>query len=282
MASKYETYARNEIGPRLVGGEQILHTAFLFNKSLVAAVLVGPLALAGSGYFFALATDRRLFLIKTKMGLFALKAENHGLTEIPYETIAKIDPGGMLNQKTLAIHTADGGKLPLKLNTIAKFMSGQKTFIDSLPRYVEAWRATGGHAAQYGGGQPQGGQQHGGQQGPYGQPQPYGGQPQQGSYGQPQGQPQQGQYGGQPQQGQYGGQPQQGQYGGQPQQGQYGGQPQQGQPQQGQPQQGQPQQGPYGGLPQAPQAQACPRCGQPLQFVAQYQRWFCGAEQQYV
>jgi hypothetical protein len=247
MASKYETYARNEITPRLAPGEQILHTAFLFNKSLVAAVLVGPLALAGSGYFFALATDRRLFLIKTKMGLFALKAENHGLTEVAYETVAKIDPGGMLNQKTIAIHTVDGGKLPLKLNTIAKFMSGQKTFIDSLPKYVEAWRASGGA-------------QHGGQQ--------YGGQPQQ--YGQPQqGQPGQ-QYGGQPQQ-QYG-QPQQGQ----PQQ-QYGGQPQQGQPQQqygGQPQQGQPQGG--------PPPTACPRCGQPLQFVAQYQRWFCGAEQQYV
>jgi len=27
---------------------------------------------------------------------------------------------------------------------------------------------------------------------------------------------------------------------------------------------------------------SCPRCGQPLQFVAQYQRWFCAREQQYV
>lgn len=217
MPSKYETYAQNEIGPRLAPGEQILHTAFLFNKSLVAAALVGPLALAGSGYFFALATDRRLFLIKTKMGLFALKAENHGLTEIRYETIAKIEPGGMLNQKTVAIHTLDGGKLPMKLNTIAKIMSGQKTFIDSLPRYVEAWR-----------------QQGGGQQ--------YGGAPQQ--------------YGGAPPQ--YGGAPQQ--YGGAPQQ--YSGAPPQAAPQ--------------------PGAPACPRCGQPLEFVAQYQRWFCGREQQYV
>jgi len=222
MASKYETYARNEIAPQLAPGEQVLHTAFLFNKSLVAAALIGPLALAGSGYFFALATDRRLFLIKTKMGLFALKTENHGLTEIRYETIAKIEPGGMLNQKTVAFHTVDGGKLPMKLNTIAKFMSGQKTFIDSLPRYVEAWRQQGG--GQY--------QQHGGPQ--------YGQQP-----------------GGQP----YGQQP-----GGQP----YGQQP------------GGPQ---YGSAPQAapPQgATPCPRCGQPLEFVAQYQRWFCRQEQQYV
>lgn len=229
MGSKYETYSRNEIAPRLAPGEQILHTAFLFNKSLVAAVLIGPLALAGSGYFFALATDRRLFLIKTKMGLFALKTENHGLTEIPYEAIAKIEPGGMLNQKTVAIHTVDGGKLPMKLNTIAKFMSGQKTFIDGLPKYVEAWRQQG---AQYGG---------------YGGPQQHGGAPQQGGpYGGPQ------QHAGASQQG--------GPYGG-PQQ--HGGAPQQG--------------GPYG----APQ-QACPRCGQPLQFVTQYQRWYCGHEQQYV
>lgn len=232
MASKYETYARNEIAPRLAPGEQILHTAFLFNKSLVAAALIGPLALAGSGYFFALATERRLFLIKTKMGLFALKTENHGLTEIRYETIAKIEPGGMLNQKTVAIHTVDGGKLPMKLNTIAKFMSGQKTFIDTLPKYVEAWRQQG---AQYGG-SPQ-----------YGGPQQHGGAPQQGGqYGGPQ------HHGGAPQQG--------GPYGG-PQQ--HGGAPQQG--------------GQYG----APQ-QACPRCGQPLQFVDQYQRWYCGHEQQYV
>jgi hypothetical protein len=217
MASKYETYARNEIAPHLVPGEQVLHTAFLFNKSLIVGALVGPLAMAGSGYFFALATDRRLFLIKTKMGLFALKAENHGLTEIRYEMIARIEPGGMLNQKTVAIHTVDGAKLPMKLNTIAKFMSGQKTFIGALPTYVEAWRQHGG---QYAGQQQHGGQQHGGQ------------------------------YAGQQQ---YGGQ----QYGGAPQQGAQPGFPQQAAP-------------------------SCPRCGQPLQFVAQYQRWFCGHEQQYV
>jgi hypothetical protein len=199
MASKYETYALNEIAPRLAPGEQVVHTAFLFNKSLVAAVLIGPLALAGQGYFFAVATDRRLFLIKTKMGLFALKAENHGLTEIPYEAIAKIEPGGMLNQKSLAIHTVDGGKLPLRLNTIAKFMSGQKTFIESLPRYIDAWRQQRGH------------QGHAQAAAPYGAPPPQGGPP-----------------------------------------------------------------------PQPQAAHSCPRCGQPLQFVAQYQRWFCGNEQQYV
>jgi hypothetical protein len=31
-----------------------------------------------------------------------------------------------------------------------------------------------------------------------------------------------------------------------------------------------------------PQLHNCPRCGTQLQFVAQYQRWFCPREQQYV
>jgi hypothetical protein len=93
-----------------------------------------------------------------------------------------------------------------------------------------------------------------------------------------------------------------GQAGAQPMQ--YGGQPygaQQSQPmqpygaQQSQPmqpygaQQSQPMQ-PYGAQqsqpmqPQQPQqaAPSCPRCGTPLQFVQQYQRWFCSREQQYI
>jgi hypothetical protein len=74
--------------------------------------------------------------------------------------------------------------------------------------------------------------------------------------------------------------PQQPQHGSQPYQmqpqGQHGSQPYQ-QPMQAQPQ--------YGSQPhQAPQQQvpSCPRCGTQLQFVAQYQRWFCPREQQYV
>jgi hypothetical protein len=66
------------------------------------------------------------------------------------------------------------------------------------------------------------------------------------------------------------------------------------QPQQAQHGYGQPQQGPGGwpagagapgqqaAAPQQPPVTKCPRCGEPLQFVQQYQRWFCGREQQYV
>jgi hypothetical protein len=39
---------------------------------------------------------------------------------------------------------------------------------------------------------------------------------------------------------------------------------------------------PPGSPPQQQAVPNCSRCGQPLQFVAQYQRWFCAREQQYV
>jgi ribosomal protein S27AE len=63
---------------------------------------------------------------------------------------------------------------------------------------------------------------------------------------------------------------------GQPQQQAYGQQPMQAQPQAGYAQQQQqPQQ-------QAQQQYPCQRCQQPLQWVAQHQRWYCGSCQQYV
>jgi hypothetical protein len=140
---------------------------------------------------------------------------------------------------------------------------------------------------------------------PYGQPPqgPYG-QPPQGPYGQPPqgpyGQPPQGPYG-QPPQGPYGqppyGQPAHAPIGhhaphGPPPQGppvsapvgqQHHGQPPHGQSQ-GMAPPGPPPQGmaPPGPPPPQQAVPSCPRCGQPLQFVAQYQRWFCAREQQYV
>jgi hypothetical protein len=86
--------------------------------------------------------------------------------------------------------------------------------------------------------------------------QPYGSQP----YQQNQSQPMQPQYGQQPQQPQYG-----------QQQPQYGGQPQQ-----------QPMAAPHVPPPAQQAVPNCPRCGTQLHFVAQYQRWFCPREQQYV
>jgi hypothetical protein len=132
--TKFDQFIHDELKPRLPADETIQVTGFLFNKSLGLAALVGPLALAGSGYFFAALTAHRLFLIKTRMGFFSLKMANDGVVEIPFADIKSIERGGTLNQKSMTISLKDGSALKYRLNTIARFTSGQKQFIDALCR----------------------------------------------------------------------------------------------------------------------------------------------------
>ena len=137
----YKKFTHEQIKPQLAGDETIQVTAFLFNKSLAGMVLFGALSMLGSGYFFAAATNRRLFLIKTRMGFFALKAENQGIMQIPYDDIVAIEPGGFLNQRSMTLSTKDGSRISFRLNTLARFLSGQRQFLARLPQLVEQWRA---------------------------------------------------------------------------------------------------------------------------------------------
>lgn len=141
--TKFDQFIHDELKPRLQADETVTVTGFLFTKSLGLVALAGPLALAGSGYFFAALTPRRLFLIKTRMGFFSLKMANEGVIEIPYADIKSIERGGALNQKTINIALKDGAELKYRLNSIARYTSGQKEFIDALCRF-HASVATGG------------------------------------------------------------------------------------------------------------------------------------------
>jgi hypothetical protein len=132
--TKFDQFIQSELKSRLPADETIQVTGFLFNKSLGLVALVGPLALAGSGYFFAALTASRLFLIKTRMGFFSLKMVNDGVVEIPFADIKSIERGGTLNQKSMTISLTDGSALKYRLNTIARYTSGQKQFIDALCR----------------------------------------------------------------------------------------------------------------------------------------------------
>jgi hypothetical protein len=132
--TKGNQFIHNELKPRLQADETIATTGFLFTNSLGRVALAGPLALAGSGYFFAALTPRRLFLIKTRMGFFSLKVANEGTIEIPYADIKSIERGGALNQKALTLSLNDGSTLKYRLNTIARYTSGQKEFIEPLCR----------------------------------------------------------------------------------------------------------------------------------------------------
>ncbi|MEP6691043.1 MAG: DUF4339 domain-containing protein [Gemmatimonadaceae bacterium] len=141
---KYETFVFAELAPRLEPGERFELTALLFTGSLlrmaVAGAALGALGAASVGrqtLYFAVATDRRLFLIRTKMGLLSLQAVNLGLAEIRYDDIAQVATGGALMQRTTTLTMNDGSSVQLRLNSMGKVMSGQQQFQDRFPQLVQ-------------------------------------------------------------------------------------------------------------------------------------------------
>jgi hypothetical protein len=101
-----------------------------------AAGAIGAMVGGRQTMYFAAATDRRLFLIRTKVGLLALKAVNLGVVEIRYDDINHVSTGGTLNHKTTTIVMKDGSTTQLRLNTMGRAMSGQGQFQDRFPQLV--------------------------------------------------------------------------------------------------------------------------------------------------
>lgn len=141
--NKYEVFVFAELTPHLAPGERFEITALLWTGSMLrlaslgaAAGAFGAIVGGGMAIYFAAATDRRLFLIRTKAGLLALKAANFGLSEVRYEAVRQVSTAGTLHQRTIAIAMRDGSTVNLRLNTMARTMSGQRQFLDRFPQLV--------------------------------------------------------------------------------------------------------------------------------------------------
>lgn len=140
---KYEAFVFAELATRLAPGERIELTALVWTGSMLrlmafgaAAGAIGAMVGGRQALFFAAATDRRLFLIRTKVGLLALKAVNLGLVEVRYDDIAQVVAGGTLHQKNSTLMMRDGSTTLLRLNNMARSMSGQSQFLDRFPQLV--------------------------------------------------------------------------------------------------------------------------------------------------
>ncbi|MDQ6829829.1 MAG: DUF4339 domain-containing protein [Gemmatimonadota bacterium] len=140
---KYEAFVFGELTPRLEPGERFEVTAMLFTGSLLrlaaagmALGAIGATAVARQTLFFAVATDRRLFLMQTKVGWLSLQAINLGLAEIRYDAIAQVTTGGTLNQRTTTLAMKDGSSVMLRLNAMGRVMSGQQQFQERFPQLV--------------------------------------------------------------------------------------------------------------------------------------------------
>jgi hypothetical protein len=130
--NKYEQFIQQETKQLLKPDENIKAMGFLYNKSLLGMVMFGAISFMGNGYFFAVVTKYQLILIETEMGVSALKTVNNRTLQIYYDQIKSIKVGGFLNQKTIEISSKTGETIKFRLNTLARFVLGQKHFIKAL------------------------------------------------------------------------------------------------------------------------------------------------------
>ncbi len=207
-----DQYLQSQLPQILQPGEQVLHVAYMRRQPglMMQLLLVGGLLLfLMTKAYFAVLTNRRLILVRTKMGFWTggPKLMNLGVEEYDARGIQNVTVSGFANNRSMTFHMADGTKQTLRISPWFKQIGGTKAFFEGVPQLV-----TSGQLAQLaaGAGAPQL------QQGGYGAQAQQGyaqqGQPQQGGYAPPQGQQAQQGYAqpGQPAQGGYGAPPQPG------------------------------------------------------------------------
>jgi len=169
--SQQDDYLRSQLQQILQPGEQVLHTAYMRRQPglLMQILLVGGLLLfILTKAYFAVLTNRRLILIRTKMSFWSggPQSMNLGVEEHDVRQIQKVTVSGFANNRSMTFHMANGPKQTLRISPWYTKVAGTKAFFEQVPPLV----ASGQLAQLAAGGAPP--QQMPQQAGGYGAPPP--------------------------------------------------------------------------------------------------------------
>ena len=189
-----DQYIQSQVAPLLQPGERVLFTAHMRRQpGLIWQILLigGLLLVLMTKVYFAVLTDRRLILIRTKAGLFsgAPQLLNLGVEEHDIRKFSKVTTSGFANNKSMTFHS-EGGKMTLRISPWLKQVSGTKDFLERVPDLLNSGQLAqlpAGNLAQPAYGAPPQQQYGASPQQQYGAPPPqapYGAPPQQ-QYGAP-------------------------------------------------------------------------------------------------
>jgi hypothetical protein len=173
--SKQDEYLMSQLHPLLQPGEHVLHAAYMRRQPglLMQLLLVGGLLLfLMTKAYFAVLTDRRLILIRTKMSFWSggPKLMNLGVEQYDVRQIRKVGISGFANNRSLTFEMADGTKQTLRISPWFKQITGTKAFFEQVPDLL----SSGQLAAGAGPVQAMGGGHAASAQAGYGQPSPAG------------------------------------------------------------------------------------------------------------
>jgi hypothetical protein len=165
--SKQDDYLQSQLQQILQPGEQVLHAAYMRRQPglLMQMLLVGGLLLfMMTKAYFAVLTNRRLIFIRTKMSFWTggPKEMNLGVEQYDATQIKNVTVSGLLNNRSMTFHMADGSKQTLRISPWFKQISGTKAFFEQVPTLVTSGQLAQLAAGGGGGGYQQMPQQAGG------------------------------------------------------------------------------------------------------------------------
>jgi hypothetical protein len=131
-----DQFIQAQVTPVLQPGEQILNQAFMVKQPglIWQMLLVGGLLLfLMTKAFYVVCTDRRILMIKTKLGFFSPKLQNNGIDVIDLAQVKQVTTSGLLNNRSMTFHMVDGRKDTLRIAPWAKWVTGQGQFLEQVP-----------------------------------------------------------------------------------------------------------------------------------------------------
>lgn len=130
--SKHDQAVDKELEQILEPGETVLGRAFTWTGPgvmLQMLLLGGLLSLFFTTYYFVVITDRRIVSMRVKSGLTGIRIVAAKTESFGPERLVSARTAGMGNQRRLILELREGETRTLRLNTLARQISGQKEFI---------------------------------------------------------------------------------------------------------------------------------------------------------
>ncbi|HEY2409015.1 MAG TPA: hypothetical protein VGI10_23585 [Polyangiaceae bacterium] len=135
MATKHEDFIAQQLGPLLQPGEQPLYQcAGVIQPPFWLRVLClgGLMAVLMTKAYFVILTNRRLIMIRTKMGMFGPGMANKGVEQFPVSAITEVKSGGLLNNFKVTFRFADGSARKITVAPWSKAVTGNAAFAKEL------------------------------------------------------------------------------------------------------------------------------------------------------
>lgn len=137
--ARFDDFIDSQLPSLLQAGERPLYRANvtrapgLFWRMVLSG---GLLVFLMTKACFAVVTDRRLILIRTRLGFFGPKAMNLGIEEVPLSSIAKVTTSGLLDNRSITFHKTDGQSDTVRVAPWFEFVDQQSAFSNEMPQRV--------------------------------------------------------------------------------------------------------------------------------------------------